>query len=229
MLNYAFVFVRGGSKGLPGKNAKLLNGKPLLEYSIDAAKACPLISKVFVSTDDNGLARIAKRCGVEVIIRPDELARDDSAEWLAWRHAIEYVSNKYGVFDHFISLPATSPLRVDEDIENAIAKKITSGADICIAVSPASRNPYFNMVVKNDNGFFNLALSGDKPILRRQEAPDIFDITTLVYVSTPSFINGHFGLFSGTVACIEVPKSRSVDIDDIYDFKLAETILKEKL
>lgn len=225
MNNYAFIFARGGSKGLPGKNIKKLASKPLICYSIDSALLAPSISKVFVSTDDTKIAAIAQKRGATVIDRPPELASDDSPEWLSWRHAIQWVTEKYGKFDNFISLPATSPLRNIDDIENGISKLKKTNADICISVTPANRSPYFNMVTCNPEEGVRLVIPPKSDITRRQDAPKVFDITTVIYVSTPEFINTSFGLFSGKVVSIEIPKERAVDIDDIYDFKLAESII----
>ena len=229
MRNYAFIFARGGSKGLPGKNIKLLAGKPLISYSIATAMAIAIIDKVFVSTDDSQIAKVASDAGAIVISRPDELATDDSPEWLSWRHAIEWVNDKYGHFETFISLPATSPLRSTTDVESAIAKQAAEHADICISVCPASRSPYFNMVNYNAQGSIELAIQPDTEISCRQDAPEMFDITTVVYVSTPKFIQENYGVFSGKVTCVHVPKERSEDIDDLYDFKLAEVFLSERV
>ena len=227
MKNFAFIFARGGSKGLPGKNIKPLLGKTLIEYSIDIAKSSAVIDKVFVSTDDNEIAEIAAIAGAEVILRPNELATDKSPEWLAWRHAIEHVKQLYGEFDNFISLPSTSPLRSLGDVESAILKQVETKADICISVVEASRSPFFNMVKQSENGFFELVNKPESSVERRQDAPKVYDITTVVYVASPNFVLNNYGLFSGNVTSIEVPKERAVDIDDIYDFLLAETILKK--
>jgi len=229
MKTHAFVFARGGSKGLASKNIKELAGKPLLQYSIETARASKLIDKVFVSTDDNKIAKVAVDCGAIVIDRPAELAGDDTPEWLAWRHAIDWVYNRYGSFDCFVSLPATSPLRSVEDVDLAITKKKDANADVCIAVTPASRSPYFNMVEMSEEGCIELVITTHGNVMRRQDAPLVYDITTVVYVSTPKFINKNYGLFSGKIVSIVVPKSRAVDIDDIYDFKLAEIIMKENI
>jgi len=225
MKNFAFVFVRGGSKGLPGKNIKPLAGKPLLQYSIDIAKACSSICEVFVSTDDSEIAKVAAEVGAVIIERPDELATDTSPEWLSWRHAIEWVQMHYGDFDNFVSLPATSPLRSVEDVKKAIVQREKVSADICISVTPSCRSPFFNMVTQDQNGFVELVNKPNEEVTRRQDAPNVFDITTVVYVATPDFVLNQYGLFNGKVTSIEVPKSRAVDIDDIYDFKLAEAIL----
>lgn len=225
MENFAFIFARGGSKGLPGKNIRPLAGKPLLQYSIDTALASPSISQVFVSTDDAAIASVAISAGAVVIERPSELATDTSPEWLSWRHAIEWATAHYGAFDGFISLPATSPLRSVSDVEAAIAKRRKQNADICISVTPANRSPYFNMVKATVDGWVELVNKPAGDVARRQDAPPVFDITTVVYATTPSFVLEHYGLFSGKVTSIEVPKERAVDIDDIYDFKLAEAIV----
>lgn len=228
MKNYAFIFARGGSKGLPGKNIKPLAGKPLLQYSIDTAVASPSIDKVFVSTDDTDIVKVAIESGAILIERPDELASDTSPEWLSWRHAIEWVQQNYGQFDGFISLPATSPLRGVVDVEAAIEQRVKVDADICISVTPASRSPYFNMVKHNQEGLVELVNKPESDVTRRQDAPEVFDITTVVYATTPQFVLNHYGLFSGKVTSVEVPKARAVDIDDIYDFRLAEAILQGK-
>ena len=225
MINDAFIFARGGSTGISRKNILPLAGKPLLQYSIDTALASSDINKVFVSTDDAAIANVAKEGGAIVIERPSELATDDSPEWLSWRHAIDWVIKRYGNFDGFISLPATSPLRNVVDVESAIDKLFHSDADICISVTPANRSPYFNMVKQTENGLVELVNTTSTEVARRQDAPKVFDITTVVYATTPEFVIDNYGIFSGKVTSIEVPKSRSVDIDDIFDFKLAEVIL----
>ena len=226
MRNFAFIFARGGSKGLPGKNIKPLAGKPLLQYSIDTALASDLIEQVFVSTDDQAIAQVAIEGGAILIERPVELATDQSPEWLSWCHAVEWATEHYGSFDGFVSLPATSPLRSQDDIEAAILKRQSENADICIAVTPASRSPYFNMVKHNEAGFVELVNQPEGEVSRRQDAPKVFDITTVVYATTPEFVLNNYGLFSGKVTSIEVPKARAVDNDDIYDFRLAEAIIK---
>lgn len=225
MKSYAFIFARKNSKGLPGKNTKLLHGKPLIHYSIEVAFKTPGVKKVFVSTDDESVGKISRSLGATVIDRPIELARDDSPEWEAWKHAITWVQNRFGNFQEFISLPATSPLRDVKDIESAIIKKSYTGADICIAVTPASRNPYFNMIKKLNENFVELVNKPSKKFFRRQDIPEVFEITTVVYVANVDFILKNNNLFDGKVTSIEVPKNRAIDIDDIHDFNYAESIL----
>jgi len=225
MTSYAFIFARGGSKGIPGKNIKPLLGKPLIQYSIEVALQASGINKVFVSTDDADIAKISRSNGAIVIDRPIELAQDDSSEWQAWKHAISWVREQYGDFEEFISLPATSPLRSVKDVESAALRRSNIGADICIAITPASRSPYFNMVKKLNNSLIELVNKPTNLISRRQDAPEVFDITTVVYVADVEFIMNNDNIFDGIVTSIEVPRHRAVDIDDMHDFNFAESIL----
>ncbi|MDK2597586.1 cytidylyltransferase domain-containing protein [Pseudoalteromonas obscura] len=227
MSNFAFIFARGGSKGLPRKNVRRLAGKPLIQYSIETAQSVESIEKVFVSTEDSEIAEIARNAGAIVIDRPAELASDTSPEWLSWQHAIEWATERFGKFEQFISLPATSPLRSVGDVELAIEKQTSKESDICISITPASRSPFFNMVKVYDNGLVGLVNKPEKGVARRQDAPTVYDITTVVYVASTSFILNHSSIFEGKVTAVEVPKERAIDIDDIFDFKLAEIIVEE--
>lgn len=225
--NIAFVFARGGSKGIPRKNIKYLGGKPLIGWSIDIALQCPSIDRVIVSTDDEEIAQVAIEHGAEVpFIRPAELAQDNSAEWYAWRHAIEFLHQQNVHFDKFISLPATSPLRSIKDIEDCIAA-LDEQTDVVITVKKAERSPYFNMVIQDEQGFSRLAMTPDKPLVRRQDAPMVYDMTTVCYVTRPDFILNHFGVFSGQVRHVVIPDDRAIDIDTQMDFKMAELLIQE--
>lgn len=226
MKRYAFIFARGGSKGLPKKNIMHLNGKPLIHYAIECAQSVKSIERIFVSTDCKEISAVADVKDIEIIERPSHLATDNASEWKAWQHAIEWVEQKYGCFDEFVSLPTTSPLRSKCDVENAIKVRQEINADICVSMTTANRNPYFNMVKYKDNGMVELVCS-DSITSRRQDAPQVFDLTTVVYCASPEFIKNNTSMFSGKVASIEVPKYRAVDIDDMFDFKFAEFLIKE--
>jgi len=228
MNKFAFIFARGGSKGLKKKNIKIFGGKPLIAHTILQALDCQIFDKVFVSTDDNEIASISTSFGAEVIMRPDSLAQDNSPEWLSWRHAISYTEEHFGAFEKFISLPPTSPLRNKDDIMNAINHlNMNTKADLCLAISESSRNPSFNMVFKDEKDFLELATKTEKPIIRRQDAKPIFDITTVVYVAKTQYIMEKEGIFSGSVVGFEIPRERAVDIDDILDFQFAEFLYEQ--
>lgn len=220
---YAFIFARGGSKGLPGKNIRPLGGIPLLGHSIRVAQQVSAIRKVFVSTDCDAIAAVAREYGADVIVRPAELAGDTAPEWLAWQHAIRLLQARGDAFDVFVSLPATSPLRSAADVQ-ACLDLLDDATDAVITVTPAARNPWFNMVVRAPDGDCHVVCSGEG-VSRRQDAPPVYDITTVAYVTRPAFVLSHARLFDGRVKSVVVPKERAVDIDDIYDFRMAEVLL----
>ncbi len=229
MKNIGFIFARGGSKGVFGKNIKLLGKKPLICHAIDLAKACPNIHRLIVSTDDKNIADIARKAGAEVpFIRPADLAKDDSPEWLAWRHAINFIRDTGYHFDLFTSLPSTSPFRTVEDVENCIRLiRHNPDTDAVITVTPAQRHPSFNMVTLDATMSANLAAPLDKAVFRRQDASAMYDMTTVAYVVRPDFILKANGIFEGTVKAVVVPQERALDIDTPFDFKLAELLIND--
>jgi len=223
---YAFIFARGGSKGVPRKNIRELNNKPLIEYSIEVAKEIDEISSIFVSTDDVEIANIAKKLGVEVIPRPKELAQDNSPEWLAWKHAVQWVYKSKGEFDKFVSLPTTSPLRNDKDVKGAI-NLLKDETDIVITITDTTRSPFFNMVKVDNDNYVKLLVESDNIFTRRQDAPKAFDMATVAYVSSPEFILRNNNLFDGRVKAYKVPNERAIDIDTELDLSIAEFLIKE--
>jgi CMP-N-acetylneuraminic acid synthetase len=224
---YAFIFARGGSVGLPGKNIKILDGLPLIAYSILMAKRISTVKKVFVSTDSDEIAKISIEFGAEVIQRPAALATHSASEWDAWRHAIDLLRQRGDNFEVFLSLPTTSPLRSLRDVDNCL-KALNHDIDVVIAATPAQRNPYFNMITRTKDGVSKLLL-GDTQIKNRQEAPEVYDITTVAYVTRPEFIMKHNSIFSGKLHSVIVPRVRAVDIDDHLDFLFAEAIYNRRM
>ena len=227
-MNLAFIFARGGSKGLKNKNIKIFNGKPLIYYSIKIAKKIKLIDDVYVSTDDSKISELSKSFGAKIIKRPKNLSMDTSDEWKAWQHAVKYILNKNIKFKKFISLPCTSPLRSKEDVIKCIKRKNNKN-DMIITYCKTNHNPYFNMVTYKKNNKLKKILSLKKNIIRRQDAPEVFNMCTVAYVTSPSFIMNNKNLFDGVTEGIEIDKNRSIDIDDILDFKFAENIYTKKI
>lgn len=224
----AFIFARGGSKGLPGKNIRPLGGKPLIAWSIEHALAVRRIARVIVSTDSHEIAAVAREHGAEVpFIRPEELARDDSPEWLAWQHALNYLLDEEGVLpDAMVSVPTTAPLRSSLDIENCLDEYEKGGADMVITVTDAHRSPYFNMVKVNADGVVGLVIPPPSVVARRQDVPTVFDMTTVAYVARPEFVLTHNATFEGRVRHVHVPVERAIDIDTLLDFRIAECLLR---
>ena len=226
----AIIFARGGSKGLPGKNIRPLNGKPLIAWSIEQALSVKQINNVIVSTDSEDIAKVARYYGAQVpFIRPKELSQDDSPEWLAWQHALNYIKETNGALpDVMVSVPTTSPLRLPYDIEQCLAEFNKGGADIVITVTEANRNPYFNMVKTNEDGTVGLVIPPSSAIARRQDAPVVYDMATVAYVIQPKFVMSHNSLFEGRIRAITIPRERAIDIDTLYDFHLAECLLNSR-
>ena len=223
----AIIFARGGSKGLPGKNIRPFGGKPLIAWSIEHALAIKRIDRVLVSTDSDEIAAVALEYGAEVpFMRPAELGADDSPEWLAWRHALNYLRESTGELpDVMVSVPTTAPLRLPQDIENCLNEYENHDADIVITVTEAHRSPYFNMVKTNADGSVGLVNPPQKAIARRQDAPIVFDMATVCYVVKPEFVMSHESTFEGRVRSVHVPTVRAIDIDTLLDFQIAEALL----
>lgn len=225
MKTVAFIFARGGSKGLPGKNLISLDGKPLLGHSIDLAKKIDEVSEIFVSTEDDSIAKVGEEFGAQVILRPKYLAEDNSPEWLSWKHAILDLKDKNFEFNKFLSIPTSAPLRNVNDVQSCL-DLLDSSVDVVITITESHRSPYFNMVNIQRDGYVKL-LSEDGTIYsQRQDAPKSYDLTTVAYVSTPDFILSSESLFEGRVKAVSIPRERAVDIDSEMDLIFAETMIK---
>jgi CMP-N-acetylneuraminic acid synthetase len=220
----AFVFARGGSKGLPGKNLRLFAGKPLIAHAIEHARAVPRIDRVIVSTDCTDIASVARDFGAEVpFLRPADLAADDSPEWLSWRHALNFIQEEMGVLPGaMVSVPVPAPLRRPEDIDRCLDLYSEGGVDVVVTVREAHRSPYFNMVQRRPDGTVALVIPIPKEYARRQDAPAIFDMTTIAYVADPEFVLSRDSIFQGRVKAVEIPPERAIDIDTLLDFEMAE-------
>ena len=226
----ALICARAGSKGIPNKNIKLLGGKPLIVRAINQAKELKEINRVIVSTDSKEIANLAIDAGAEVpFMRPKKLSEDDTPEWLVWRHALESINKIDSSYpDILIIVPVTAPLRTVVDLKNCLIEYQKGNADIIITVTDSHRNPYFNMVKVDEEGVASLVISSEKNIIRRQDTPNIYDMTTVAYVTAPKFVLEKDNLFSGKVRHVHVPIERALDIDTPYDLKVAELLLSKK-
>lgn len=223
------ICARGGSKGLPGKNLKTLAGKPLIAWAIEVARSCPSIDKVFVSTENSEIASIARHFGAEVpFLRPADLATDDSPELLTWKHFIQTLTTAEGKAPEIlVNVPATAPLRAVVDVQGCIAGLKESGADLCLTVRPAERNPYFTMVNLND-GWVSMLMTPAQKYFRRQDAPEVFDIVPVAYAARAEYILRTDRLLDGKVRGTIVPPERSIDIDSEMDLAFAEFLLSRQ-
>lgn len=223
----AFIFARGGSKGIKRKNLALFNEHPLIAQSILMAQQLSCVEKVYVSTDSDEIAHVSKNYGASIIKRPSELASDTSPEWLSWQHAIKKSLELEGEFDRFISLPTTSPLRKKSDVEKCL-DALNDDIDIVITATESKRNPWFNMVQVDNFGRTKL-ICQDNSFSRRQDAPSCFDITTVAYVSTPNFILKNERIWEGSVCTIKIPPERAIDIDTQIDLEFARFLSQKEI
>ncbi len=227
----SFIFARGGSKSLPGKNIRNFCGKPLIAWSIEQAQSIGRIQRVIVSTDSNEIASVARDYGAEVpFIRPRHLAEDTSPEIYAWRHALGFLEDNEGYIpDVFVSLPCTSPLRETLDIEKCIDCYLQGDAEYIVTGTDSYRNPFFNMLKRTKNGKFSLVIESDDDIYRRQDAIDIFDISCVAFVSNPQIIYKNDNMLKSKLMLVEIAKHSSIDIDTLEDFEYAEYLMNKRL
>lgn len=225
----AFVFARGGSKGIPKKNLEVVGDKTLVGHAVDAARRAATVDRVLVSTDDPDIASAARGAGAEVpFLRPDDLAADDTPEIEAWRHAIRAVRGAGQSIESFVSVPPTSPLRLPKDIDDCVRRLHRTPADVVITAREAQRNPYFNMVEVDDDGWATLVADEERSVNRRQEAPDVFDLTTVAYAAQPSYVLETDSLLAGDVRIVEVPQERSLDIDTPTDLEIVRSLYEHR-
>ena len=227
----AFIFARAGSKGLPGKNIRHLEGKPLIAWAIEQARAVKSIRRIIVSTDSEEIASIAREYGAEVpFMRPEELAQDNSPEWKSWRHALHYLQKNEGELPHaMVSIPATAPLRLSLDIENCLNMFSKGDCDAVITMTEGHRSPWYNMVKIEGDGSIGLLMPPNEELFRRQDTPSIYDVTTVAYVLDPAFVLTKTSLFQGRVKAVKIPVERAIDIDTMFAFDIAEFLMKRRL
>ena len=227
MKTVALICARGGSKGLPGKNIRSLLGRPLINWAIDQARSVKRIERVVVSTDSEEIAAVARAAGAEVpFLRPVELAQDTSSEWLVWRHALNYLKESDGSYPGaLIVVPVTAPLRAVADLERCLDEYEKGQVDVVITVTDAHRSPYFNMVKIHADGSAGLVIPPGNSIARRQDAPVVYDMTTVAYVASPKHVMTSNGIFEGRVRHVHIPAERALDIDTLLDFQFAEFLV----
>lgn len=224
MTRICTILARGGSKGVPGKNVRLLAGKPLIAHSIEQARASGLFDVIAVSSDDDAILSAGQEAGADMtVVRPPEMASDKAAKLPAIRHCVERVEEALGrAADLIVDLQPTSPLRLPEDIRGAVDLLETSGADNVITGSPAKCSPYFNLVEERADGTVGLSKPTDPPIVRRQDAPRTFDMNGSIYAWRREVLMSDAGLFLPGTRLFEMPEERSADIDTELDFAFVE-------
>ncbi|MCC7484473.1 MAG: acylneuraminate cytidylyltransferase family protein [Burkholderiales bacterium] len=217
----AIVPARGGSRGVPRKNVRPLCGRPLLAWTIEAARGSRLVDRLIVSSEDPEIIEVARALGCEVpFVRPADIARDETPGIAPVRHAIAELPG----FDYAVLLQPTSPLRVAADIDACIARCREARADACVTVTAAVKPPQWTFVRRAD-GVIEPLLDAARIESRRQDYPSLVMPNGAVYVARALWLAQGHTFFEGRVVCHEMPPERSLDIDTEWDWYLAERVL----
>ena len=217
---------RGGSKGIPHKNIKLLGGKPLICRAIDNARAVAPDSDICVSTDDSEIIQVVEDYGLKVpFIRPTELAADNSGTYEVLLHALSFYEQQGRTYDTIILLQPTSPFRRDEDISESL-KLYSPDVDMVVSVTEARANPYYNCFETDSDGFLHVS-KGDGKYIRRQDAPKAWEYNGAIYIINPqSLKRKSLGEFKRR-RMYEMDELHSLDLDTPLDWRIAELLIAE--
>lgn len=228
------ITARGGSKGIPGKNLKLLSGRPLLDYSIDAANDTPL-DRLILSTEDRKIADAARSLGCDVpFMRPAELARDETPHLPVIQHAVKWLQDHEGYRpDIVLTLQPTSPLRSAADIAAALRMLELSDADSVVSVTEVTAHAHpMRMLKVDDQGFARLFASGEpvrNRINRRQDLPKAWVMNGAIYACrTDVLFAAEPSLYGDRVVAYPMPAERSISIDDLEDWAAAERAIAKR-
>lgn len=226
----ALIPARAESKGLPGKNLRLLRGLPLIGHAIELAKLSPDVGRIIVSTDSGEIADVARAFGAEVpFLRPHELAEDDTSMWAVIRHALEEIDPDRTRHRAVLLLQPTSPIRLPEDVRRAV--ELLGGradADGVIGVSEPAENPIWSAMVERD-GLLEPLVPGASRYVRRQDVPKVVNVNGLLYLWRAQHVcaHDHDPADSGRYLALDLPSRRAIDIDTEEDLEAAELLLRE--
>ena len=220
----AVITARGGSKGIPRKNTKPLNGKPLILYTVEAAKKVFQDQHIYVSTDSQEIKNTVESSGLEVpFLRPAELATDTSSSEDVLKHAIKEAVKKGLLFDAVVLLQPTSPFRNEEHIQSAITEFEKDPESLLLSVTEARENPYYTLMEEDKDGF--LQKSKEATFTRRQDCPSVWNVNGAIYVfPKKDFIEGGFDTLSKRKFIMNA--LAAIDIDSSSDWTIAESLLK---
>lgn len=224
------ICARGGSKGVKNKNIRELAEKPLIFYTINQAKEWGKGRNTVVSTDSEEIAKIAKEFGAEVpFMRPAELATDKAGKVAVIRHTLVYCEEIFEeVYDAVMDLDITSPVRKVHDLENAFNLFLETKPKTLFSVTPAHRNPYFNMVEEAVDGKVHLCKEGN--FARRQDAPKVYEMNASIYIYDKKFLlDGNENVVSDNSIIYKMGDESRIDIDSELDFKFVEFLIKENI
>ena len=222
---------RGGSKGLPRKNIKLLLGKPLIAWTIEQALTSKYLDRIIVSTDDKEIAEISKKYGAEIpFMRPKELAEDNAKGIDVVLHAIDWFrgNDKRKQYDLIMLLQPTSPLRSSEDIDKAIELLFLKKAKAIVSVCEVDHHPLWANTLPED-GCMKDFIKQEIMNKNRQELPVFYRLNGAIYLSYCNYIKEQKSFFNNETFAYIMPRERSIDIDNEIDFRLAEIFIKNNV
>ncbi len=222
------ICCRGGSKGVPGKNIRLLNGKPLIAYTTEIARHCTMLDDVIVSTDSEEIASIAIEYGTKVpFMRPAPLATDEASKWPVFLHAVETYEEQFGKeVSYIVDMDVTVPLKMAADIDGAINIALQyPETDVVITGYTPEKNPYFNMMEVNKRGYAEIVAKSEEPIVRRQDAPKVFSLSGAAFVVKKSALYNYSHWSQAVCRVYEMPRERALDIDEEIDFEMITLLL----
>ena len=226
-MNIITICARGGSAGVPGKNIRPLCGKPLIGWTIEQAFASKVADEVFVSTDSEDIARVARSFGAQVpFLRPAELATSTAGKLPVIQHLVQWVEAQYGSVNSIVDLDPTSPLRDVADIQTCFSM-LDADTDVVITGYEADKNPYFNMVELKADGFYERVCLPGSEVLGRQSAPKVFAMNASIYVWHRHSLSSSLW-DSSKIKLHVMPRERSVDIDHEIDFDMVALLMQKK-
>jgi N-acylneuraminate cytidylyltransferase/CMP-N,N'-diacetyllegionaminic acid synthase len=225
----ALIPARGGSKGLPGKNIKMLSGKPLIAWSIEQALASRYIDKVVVSTESEKIASVARRYGAEVpFMRPKSLAVSSAIIVDVLIHALNSLEKKGCRFDFIMLLQPTSPLRNSEDIDAVIRLLFRKNAQSVVSICPTEYHPYWIKQLSK-GGLMNNFIAKKVRNKNRQDLPLFYRLNGAIYLVSVKFLRKTMDIYGKATYPHIMPLERSVDIDTYIDFELAELLMSKRI
>lgn len=217
---------RGGSKGIPRKNIKSLNGKPLIYYAIDTARAITTDDNICVSTDDVEIKSVVETYGLEVpFLRPKELSTDTAGTYEVLLHALDYYEKQGKHYDIVLLLQTTSPFRTAEHVKEALTLYDNSEANMVVSVKECAANPYYNVFEEDTDGYLHIC-KGNGNIFRRQDAPKVYEYNGAIYIMDADELKRtHMHRLPHRIKYVMDEKS-SFDLDTMEDWNMAETMIK---
>lgn len=218
---------RGGSKGIPRKNIRPVAGRPLIAYTIEAARKARSLSRVIVSTDDPEIAEVGRAWGAEVpFLRPAELAGDDTPGPETAIHAVEWLRGHEGRAPEYVmTLNPTSPLREAQDIDAAVAIARRHDADGVVAVCEVKHHPYWTRAITPD-GRLTTAVPTDRPYESRQELPPMYALTGAIFLVKTAVLLAVRNYYTDRTYAYVMPPERALDVDTPWDLRVLEALLR---